>query len=87
MTGGAAGGVAGVVEEGVGVVGGEALVEEVDREVGVCLAGYFRQGLGEGLGFGSLGAGRTVGVEGVADEDDLDLVLADEAGDGFEVGF
>ena len=46
----------------------------------------FLEGLGEGLGFGRLGAGRAVGVEGVADEKGFDLVLADEAGDGFEVG-
>jgi hypothetical protein len=55
-TGGAAGGagsVAGEVEEGVGVMGGEALVEEMMGEVGVS----FLQGLGEGLGFGGLGAG------------------------------
>jgi hypothetical protein len=44
------------------------------------------EGCGEGLGFGGLGAGRAVGVEGVADEEGLDFVLADEAGDGFEVG-
>jgi hypothetical protein len=76
------GGMAGEVEEGVGVVGGEALVEEIVAESGVS----FFEGLGEGLGFGSLGAGRAVGVEGIADEEDFDLVLADEAGDGFEVG-
>jgi hypothetical protein len=46
----------------------------------------FLEGGGEGLGFGCLRAGRSVGVEGVADEDDFDVVLADEAGDGFEVG-
>ena len=55
--------VAGEIEEGVGVVGGEALVEQVVREGGV----GFLEGLGEGLCFGGLGAGRTVGVEGVAD--------------------
>ena len=73
---------AGEVEEGVGVVGGEALVEEVVLEGGV----GFLKGVGEGLGLGGLGAGRAVGVEGVADEEDFDFVLADEAGDGFEVG-
>ena len=79
---GGAGGVAGEIEEGVGVVGGEALVEEMVGESGVRLL----EGLGEGLGFGGLGAGRAVGVEGIADEEDFDLVLADEAGDGFKVG-
>jgi hypothetical protein len=83
---GGSGSVAGEIEEGVGVVGGEALVEEMDGEVGVGLAGCFRQGLGEGLGFGGLGAEAAVGVEGVADEEDFDVVLADEAGDGLEVG-
>ena len=79
---GGAGGVAGEIEEGVGVVGGESLVEKMVGEGGVSVV----QGLGEGLGFGGLGAGGAVGVEGVADEEDLDVVLADEAGDGFEVG-
>ena len=79
---GGAGGVAGEVEEGVGVVGGETLVEKMVGEGGVSVV----QGLGEGLGFGGLGAGGAVGVERVADEEDFDVVLADEAGDGFEVG-
>ena len=73
---------AGGVEEGVGVVGGEALVEEVVGEVGV----GFLQGECEGLGFGGLGARCAVGVERVADQEDFDVVLADEAGDGLEVG-
>ena len=46
----------------------------------------FFEGLGEGLGLGCLGAGRAVGVKGVADEKGFDLVLADETGDRFEVG-
>ena len=66
----------------MGVVGGEALVEEVVGESGMS----FLQGLGEGLGFGGLGTGRAVGVKRVADEEDFDFVLADEAGDGFEIG-
>ena len=73
---------AGEVEEGVSVVGGEALVEEVVSEGGV---GFFER-VGEGLGFGGLGAGRSVGVKRVADKEYFDFVLADEAGDGFEVG-
>ena len=79
---GGTGGVAGEIEEGVGVVGGETLVEKMVGEGGVSLL----QSLGEGLGFGGLGAGGAVGVERVADEEDFDVVLADEAGDGFEVG-
>jgi hypothetical protein len=79
---GGAGGVAGGIEEGVGVMSGEALVEQMVGEGGV----RFVQGKSEGLGFGGLGAGCAVGVEGVADEEGFDLVLADEAGDGFEVG-
>ena len=51
-----------------------------------CASWVNSEGLGEGLGFGGLGAGCAVGVEGIADEDELDVVLADEAGDGFEVG-
>ena len=65
----------------MGVVGGEALVEEMVGEGGV----GFAEGLGEGLGLGGLRAGRSVGVERVADEDGFDVVLADEAGDGLEV--
>jgi hypothetical protein len=81
---GAAVGVTGVrAEEGVGVVGGEALVEEVEGEGGVGEVGL--EGGGEGLRFFGLGAEGAVGVERVADDDDLDVVLADEAGDGFEV--
>jgi len=83
--GGAAGGARGVtggVEEGVGVVGGEALVEQVVGEVGV---GFAKSG-SEGLGLGGLRAWRSVGVERIADEEDFDVVLADEACDGFEVG-
>ncbi len=79
---GGAGGVTGCVEAGVGFLGGVTLVEEVMREVGV---GGAELG-GEGLSFGGLGAGGAIGVERVADEEDLDAVLADEAGDGLEVG-
>jgi hypothetical protein len=73
-------------EEGVGFVGGEALIEEVEREGGVGGADEFDEGVGEGEGFEGLGAGGAVGVEGVADEEGVDVMLADEAGDGFEVG-
>jgi hypothetical protein len=66
----------------VGVVGGEALVKEVVDEAGVSLL----ESLGEGLGLGGLGAGRAVGVEWIADEEDVDFVLADEAGDGLKIG-
>jgi len=45
----------------------------------------FAEGCGEGLRFGGLRADGAVCVERVADDEDLDLVLADEAGDGFEV--
>ncbi len=69
-------------EEGVGVVGGEALVEEVVGQGGVS----FFEGFGEGEGFGGLRAGCAVGVERVAYKEGFDVVLADEAGDGFEVG-
>jgi hypothetical protein len=42
--------------------------------------------VGEGEGLEGLRAGGAVGVEGVADEEEFYFVLADEAGDGFEVG-
>jgi len=73
--------VAGEIEEGVGVVGGETLVEKMVGEGGVS----FFEGLGEGLGFGCLGAGCAVDVQGVADDKDFDFVLADEAGNRFEI--
>ena len=46
----------------------------------------FAESGGEGLGFGGLGAGCAVGMERIADEEDFDFMLADEAGDGFEIG-
>jgi len=64
------------------LLGGVTLVEEEVSESGVSLL----EGLGEGVGLGGLGAGAAVGVERVADDQDFDLVLADEAGDGLEVG-
>ena len=66
--------------------GGEAFVEEMVGEGGVGFGCEFAEGFGEGNGFGGLRAGRAVGVEWVADDDDLHLVLADETGDGFQVG-
>jgi hypothetical protein len=74
--------VAGEVEKRVSVAGGEALVEEVMGEGGV----GFLEGMGEGLGLSCLRAGSAVGVEGITDNKDFDFVLADETGDGFEVG-
>jgi hypothetical protein len=59
---------AGVVEQHVGVAGGEALIEQVMRERGMGFAERCR----EGGGLGGLRARVTVGVEWVADDDDLD---------------
>lgn len=66
------------IEKGVGSLGGVALVEEMVGEVRV----FGEEGLGEGEGLCGLGARRAVGVEGVADQDGCDVVLADETGDG-----
>ena len=64
-----------VVEELVGFVGGEALVEQMVGEGGV-----LRKELGgEGLSLFGLGTGRTVGVQGEADDESVHLLLADEA--------
>lgn len=79
---GGAGDAAGFVEQGVGLAGGEALIEEVMLQCGMCLA----EGVGEGLRFCGLWAGGAVGMEWAADDENLDLVLADETSDGFEVG-
>jgi hypothetical protein len=75
-----------MAEEGVSVVGSEALVEEVHGEGGVDGANRFHESIGEGQSLEGLGAGGAVGVKGIADEEDFYFVLADEAGDGFEVG-
>ena len=72
----------GGVEQGVGLLGGVALVEQMVGERGM----GFSKGRGEGLRFSCLGAGGAVGVERVSDEEDFDAVLTNEAGDGFEVG-
>jgi len=64
------------------LLGGVTLVEEEVSESGVSLL----EGQGEGVGLGGLGAGAAVGVERVADDQKVDLVLADKAGDGLEVG-
>jgi hypothetical protein len=56
--------VAGLVEDAVGLVGGEALVPEADRK-----AGEFRQIVSEGLRFGSAGALGAGEVERMADHD------------------
>lgn len=80
--GGAAAGMAGAVEEVMSLGGGEALVEQVDGEVGVLAA----EGFSEGLGARGLRAEFAGEVQRVADDDDGDLVFAHEAGDGFEIG-
>ncbi len=74
---------AGEIEKGMGVVGGETLVEEVVGEGGV---GFLGGHGSKGLGLGCLGTGCAVGVQGVADDKGFDFMLADEAGDCFEVG-
>ena len=66
----------------MGFAGGEALVEQMVGEGGVGL----EEGGGKGLRFDRLWAGTAVGVERFADDEGGDLVLADPAGDGLEVG-
>ena len=70
-----------MVEKLVGFAGGEPLVEQVVDEGGVLL----EELSGEGFGFGGLGARGAIGVQGEAYDEGVDLVLADEAADGFEV--
>jgi hypothetical protein len=65
----------------VGFGGGEALVPEVDGD-----AEFGAEVFGEGLGFGGLGALVAGHVEGVADDGFRCGVLAEDAGDGFEIG-
>ncbi len=60
---------------------GEAFVKKVVREGGVLGEERFSKA----LCFGGLSTGGAVCVDGVADEECGDLVLADKARDGFEV--
>ena len=73
-------------EQGVGFAGGETLIDEMNGEVGVGGGEVVAKSGDEGEGFGGLRAGGAFGVERVADDEGGDVVLADEAGDGFEVG-
>lgn len=73
---------AGGVEKDVGFECSEALVEQVMLKVRMLRAESF----GEGAGLGGLRAGRAVGVERMAGDKDSHVVLADEAGDGLQVG-
>ncbi len=66
----------------MGLAGGEALIQKMVGEGRVGLA----EGGGEDERLAGLRTGRAIRVKRVADHDDLDRVLADEAGDGFEVG-
>jgi len=66
----------------VGFLGRVALVEEVMFEGGM----LFAEGVGEVLCLEGLRADCAVGVEWIADDEDFDFVLTDEARDGFEVG-
>jgi hypothetical protein len=75
-------GFAGCVEDGVGFAGGEALVPEMEREVGE--GGEL---FGENAGFFGLRAGLAGEVERVAGDDCGALVLAAEAGEGAQVVF
>ena len=81
-TGGASSGAGGSIEAGVGLEGGEALIEEMVGE-GRVLAAELG---GEGLRFCGLRARAAIGVEREAYDEGVDVVLADKARDRFEVG-
>ncbi len=74
------GGVSAGVEMAVGFGGGEALVPELDGEVE-----FGAEVFGEGLGLGRLRALVAGHMERIPDHDEGDGVLAQDAGDGFEV--
>jgi hypothetical protein len=71
-----------MTEKSVSVMGGEALVEKMVGKSGM----GFAEGFSENDRFEGLRAVRAVCMEWVADDEDLDTVLADEASDSFEVG-
>ena len=66
----------------MGVMGREALVEQVMRKGWVGLS----QSRREGLRLGGLRARAAVDVQWIADNDCADRVLAQKAGDGFQIG-
>ncbi len=72
--------VAGFVEDLVGGAGGEALVNQDDRDFGAGLECFGKLVNLEGPGAGVAGK-----VEGVADEDFSNLMLAEKAEDGAQV--
>ena len=65
----------------MGFESGPAFVEQVVRERGV----GFAEGLGKGLGLRGLRALGAVSVERVADDERGDVMLADEARNGFQI--
>ena len=77
-----AGAMAGGVEQGMGFEGGQPLVEQMVLQGGVLLS----QGFRKSLGLGGLWARGAVGMQGIADDYDGNLVLANEAGDGLQIG-
>ena len=66
----------------MGFLCGVALVEQMMLQLRV----FRPEGLGEGFGFHCLRAGGAVGVQWESNDYDRHAVLANEAGDGFEVG-
>ena len=77
-----AGAMPGGVEQGVGFEGGQPFVEQMVCQRGLLFSQRFRKS----LGFGGLWARGAIRVQWIADDHDRDLVLADEAGDGLQVG-
>lgn len=66
----------------MGFEGGEAFVEQVVSQGGVLHA----KGGGNGPGLGGLRARGAIGVEGISDDERVYPVLADETGEGLEIG-
>ncbi len=71
-----------VVEKCVGLARGEAFIEQMVLEIGV----RGEEFCGEGFCFYGLLAWGAIGMQGQADDEGGDLVAADEAAYGFEVG-
>ncbi len=77
---------AGAVQQGVGVTGGKTLVQQMQPKVGMGREQISLQALNKGLHLGRLGARGSIRVQRMADDQNLHLVPAEKARNGFDIG-